>query len=169
MKETIQWRIHCSCPTTSGEKPVQLRRPGHRPSGLPSGSEKLYLPKCTWDKNVTRASQTRTSASKDTTTSRRAGPVQPGKKDNHPQYTSRADWTLASEPRAHSGSTDAILAAVQAGHHTLPSEGSGMMPPSSTPGATAGQCPPRSRPSYFTDEETESKRMVHACSWDMTA
>ena len=39
MKETIQWRIHCSCPTTSGEKPVQLRRPGHRPSGLPSGSE----------------------------------------------------------------------------------------------------------------------------------
>lgn len=39
MKETIQWRIHCRCPTTSGQKPVQLRRPGHRPSGLPSGSE----------------------------------------------------------------------------------------------------------------------------------
>lgn len=47
-------------------------------------------------------------------------------------------------------------------------EGSGMTPPSSTPGPTAGQCPPRSRPSYFTDEETESKRTVHACSWDTT-
>ena len=96
------------------------------------------MPKRTWDKNVTRASQTRTSASKDTTTSRRAGPVQPGKKDNHPQYTSCADRTLASEPRAHSGGKDAILAAVQAGHHTLPSEGGGMVPPSSTPGPTAG-------------------------------
>lgn len=49
-----------------------------------------------------------------------------------------------------------------------PPEGSGMTPPSSTPGPTAGQCPPRSRPSYFTDEETESKRTVHACSWDTT-
>lgn len=41
-------------------------------------------------------------------------------------------------------------------------EGSGMTPPSSTQAPTAGQCPPRSRPSYFTDEETESKRTVHA-------
>lgn len=164
-KETIQWRVHCRWPATSGKSQCSSGGLATDPEASPVGVKAVFT-ETIRGKNVTRAAQNQNLCQQRHHKFPKSLPSLARKKDR--RYTSCANRTLAGQPRAHSGSKDEILAAVQAGHHVHAPEGSGMTPPSSTPGPTAGQCPPRSRPSYFTDEETESKRTVHACSWDTT-
>lgn len=78
---------------------------------------------------------------------------------------------------SHGSSEDLLPAAVQAGHHVLPPEGTGLTPhhePLCTTKApsrwSSGTLPEATRGcatsgmSYFTDEETESESVTQTCS-----
>lgn len=136
--------------------------PTQRP---PRWERKLYLPK--WDKNVTRAAQNQNLCQQRQHNFPKSLPSLAGKKGPLVHFTCQPDTCRSTTGSERQQGCDP--GSCPGWTPRPPPEGSSMTPPSSTPGPTAGQWPPRSRLSYFTDEETESKRMVRACSRGTTA
>lgn len=114
LRETIQWRVHCRWPATSGKSQCSLGGLATHPEASPVGAKAVFT-ETTQGKNVTRAAQNQNLCQQRHHKFPNSLPSLARKKDR--QYTSCANRTLAGQPLAHSGSKDEILAAVQAGHH----------------------------------------------------